>query len=157
MTQLRISPAELIIGNHGIFQEGGFMHELSVVGEVVKIVLANAEKNGARKVLKVNLSIGELRDAVDEWLQRLFNYMTADTIAEGAVLIIERLPIIFRCACGEEFNVSLKHLKNVACPHCGNHNVVLISGREFYIRNIEVQEIISSVRQDMTIGDSALR
>jgi hydrogenase nickel incorporation protein HypA/HybF len=115
------------------------MHELSVIQDVVKIVLSYAEKNGVHKVLNVSLKVGELRDVVDEWMQRFFDYTSKGTIAEGAQLKIERVPVVFQCNCGETFSVNIKEKREIACPQCKGGNVTLIAGREFEIIGIEVQ------------------
>ncbi len=115
------------------------MHELSVVQDVVKIVLDHAEKNGVHKVLGVNLRVGELRDVVDEWMQRFFDYLSKDTIAEGAKLNINWVPVSFRCSCEKTFSVNMKEKRYVTCPRCNGTDVTLVSGREFEIEGIEVQ------------------
>ena len=115
------------------------MHELSITQDVVKIVLEHAEKNGAQKVLSVNLRVGELRDVVEEWMQRFFDYLSKGTLAEGAKLKIERLPVIFSCSCGETFSANIKEKRDITCPRCEGRDVTLISGREFEIIGIEVR------------------
>ena len=115
------------------------MHELSITQDVVKIVLEHAQMHGVRKVVGVNLRVGELRDVVDEWMQRFFDYLTKDTIAEGAQLKIERVPVVFRCAYDETFPVNIRDRGDIACPCCNGTNVVLVSGREFEVQGIEVQ------------------
>ena len=114
------------------------MHELAVTQEVLKIVLRHAEMNGARQVVSVSLRIGELRDIVDEWMQRFFDYISRSTIAEGAKLKIERSPVVFRCDCGEIFPVNIKENREITCPRCGGEKTVLCSGREFDIQSIAV-------------------
>jgi hydrogenase nickel incorporation protein HypA/HybF len=115
------------------------MHELSITQDVVKIVLDHAQKHEVRKVMCVNLRVGELRDIVDEWMQRFFDYLTKGTIAEGAKLKIERIPVAFRCVCGETFTVNIRERSEIACPRCHDTNVSLISGREFDVLGLEVQ------------------
>ena len=115
------------------------MHELSITQDVVKIVLEHAQMHGVHKVVGVNLRVGELRDVVDEWMQRFFDYLSKGTIAEGAKLKIERLPVIFRCKCEETFTVNIRETREIACPRCSGTNLVLISGREFDVQGIEVQ------------------
>jgi hydrogenase nickel incorporation protein HypA/HybF len=115
------------------------MHELSVVDSILKVVLKHAAMNGVEKVVAVGLRIGELSDLVDEWVQHYFDYLSKDTIAAGATLRIERSPVIFRCEnCGEDFSVQVRETKKFVCPACGGEKVSLVSGREFYIKNIEV-------------------
>ncbi len=115
------------------------MHELPIIQDVLNIVLEHAQKHGVQKVVSVSLRVGELRDVVEEWMQRFFDYLTKDTVAEGAKLKVERLPVVFRCSCGEEFSVNLRETREIRCPRCEGKEVALISGREFEIQGIEVR------------------
>ncbi len=115
------------------------MHELAVTQDVFNVVLKQAEMNKARQVVSVKLKIGELRDVVDEWMQRMFDLISRDTIVEGAKLEIERVPVIFRCECGETFSVNIKEKFSRQCPHCRSEKIVLCSGREFEIVSIGVK------------------
>jgi hydrogenase nickel incorporation protein HypA/HybF len=118
------------------------MHEMAVTEDVLKIALRHAEKNGAKQVVRINLRIGELRDIVDEWMQRFFDYLNRDTIAAGAKLHIERSPVVFRCDCGETFPIKFKVIvenRSIPCPRCNGVNTVLFSGKEFKIQSIEVK------------------
>jgi hydrogenase nickel incorporation protein HypA/HybF len=115
------------------------MHELSVTESILNIVLKHAMTNKAEKVLRIGLKIGELSELVGECIQHYFDYLSKDTIAEGAVLDIERSPVIFQCNdCKMKFNVSLKESGKIVCSQCGSVEVALVSGREFYIQHIEV-------------------
>ncbi|MDD5232343.1 MAG: hydrogenase maturation nickel metallochaperone HypA [Syntrophales bacterium] len=115
------------------------MHELAVTENILKTVLRHAEANGAQKVVAVNLRIGEMTDLVDEWVQRYFDYLSRDTIARGAEVRIDRSPVMFRCeGCGITFRVRLGEQDRIVCPACSGGKSVLVSGREFFIRNIEV-------------------
>jgi hydrogenase nickel incorporation protein HypA/HybF len=115
------------------------MHELAVTEGILKVVLRHAAMNGASRVVGIGLRIGELSDLADEWLQRYFDYLSRDTIAAGAHIRVERIPVVFRCeACGETFPVKLSETKDVACPACGPGKAVLVSGREFTVQQIEV-------------------
>ena len=115
------------------------MHELPVTESILRIVLRHAEEARAVKVIRVSLRIGELSDVVDEWVQRYFDYLSRNTIAEGAVLRIERSPVVFRCpACAKDFPFDVKRIEDVTCPDCGGNSVEFVSGREFYVKNIEV-------------------
>lgn len=115
------------------------MHELSVTESILSIVVRHAAKNQVGKILGIHLRIGEMTDLVDEWIQHYFDYLSKGTIAEGALLKIERSPVVFQCAeCETTFHVSLKDSEKIVCRHCGSPKVALISGREFYIQHIEV-------------------
>lgn len=115
------------------------MHELAITESILKIALKHAEADGAQRIVRINLRISELSDIVDEWVQRYFDYLSKDTVAEGATITIERLPVIFRCnACENNFQVDIRKIKDVICPACGGNGVEFVSGREFYIKDIEV-------------------
>ena len=115
------------------------IHELSVIKEVLVVVLKNAEDNKAQKVTGVTLRIGELRDLVDEWVQRYWNYSSKGTIAEGASINIIKIPVKCMCKdCGEIYSVDVHKVKELCCPNCSGSKASLISGKEFYIEGIEI-------------------
>ena len=115
------------------------MHELSVTESILNIVLKHARTNGAAKVLTIGLRIGELSELVGECIQHYFDYLSKGTIAEGAVLEIERSPVVFECTeCKCAFQVSLSETKDFTCPTCHGAKITLVSGREFYIKDITI-------------------
>lgn len=115
------------------------MHELPVVNHILEIVLRHAEKANATRVTEVRLKIGELSDLQDDWFKRYFDYVSRDTIAAGATLRIERMPVVFLCTkCKKTFPVKIREIEGVCCPFCGEGKVTFLSGREFQIKEIEV-------------------
>ncbi len=115
------------------------MHELPVTENILKVVLRHADEARAQKVVSVSLRIGELSDIIEEWLQRYFDYLSKGTLAEGAALRVERMPVVFRCeGCGESFHVKIREVKDIVCPACGGGKATFVSGREFFIKDIEV-------------------
>jgi hydrogenase nickel incorporation protein HypA/HybF len=106
---------------------------------VLRIVLGHAARNGVRKIVAIHLQVGELSDLVEEWMQRYFDYVSKDTLAEGALLKIQRIPVRFRCTgCRAEFGADIRQEKEIRCPECGAVRPVLIAGREYFIENMEV-------------------
>lgn len=116
------------------------MHELPITEGILKIVLKHAEINSARQVMAIHLQIGKLSDLEDEWIQRYFDYLSKGTVAEGAKLKIERMPIKVQCnACSASYEAEVAKLGDLACPACGERGGTLLSGREYYIKEMEVQ------------------
>jgi hydrogenase nickel incorporation protein HypA/HybF len=116
------------------------MHELPVIESILKIVLKHTEKNSVRQVVAIHLQIGKLSDLEDEWIQRYFDYLSKGTVAEGAKLKIERMPIMVQCsACSTSYEAEAANLGELVCPACGGKNITLVSGREYYIKDMEVQ------------------
>lgn len=116
------------------------MHELPITEEILKVVLKHAVTNNVQRVVGINLQIGKLSDLEDEWIQRYFDYLSKGTLAEGAKLRIERMPIKMQCpSCSQSYEVEMTGLENLVCPKCGEKGGSLLSGREYYIKDMEVQ------------------
>lgn len=116
------------------------MHELPVTQSILDIVLKHARMNQVRRVHSIRLAIGEMSDLQDEWIQKYFDHISKDTLAQGARLVIERIPVVFRCnACGRESRVETGQMKDFACPGCDGREFALVSGREYYIRDMEAE------------------
>ena len=115
------------------------MHELPITESIFKVVLKHARSSNARKVITVRMRIGKLSDLEDEWIQRYFDYLSKDTVAEGAKLDIERTPVVLQCnACTTSFEVDMTKIEGMVCPACGQEGGTLVSGREYCIKEIEV-------------------
>lgn len=115
------------------------MHELAVVADILKIAVRHAERNHAEKVVRIRIRVGALADLYEDWMQRYLDFSSKGTIAEGATMEVEWVPAIFRCqACKKGFSVEERVVQDFACPRCASGDVVLISGREFFVKEIEV-------------------
>ena len=115
------------------------MHELSVVKSILDICLRYAKTNEAFKIISIELKIGELSDLEPIWIQRYFDLVSRNTIAEGAKLKIERIPVILRCSeCSDTFSFNVREIDGIDCPRCGSKKCTVISGREYFIGNMEV-------------------
>lgn len=115
------------------------MHELPVTESILKIVLRHVPAEGVKRIVRIFLEIGELSDLEDEWIQHYFDYLSKGTVAENAKLVIQRTPIMFQCdACEHVFEIKRKALHNLQCPECGNRGCTLVSGKGYYIKNMEV-------------------
>ncbi len=113
------------------------MHELAITQSMLNLALEYAERAGAQRITHINLVIGEMSGVVDESVQFYFDFVSKDTLAEGAQLAFERLPARFRCrACGHEFALEDG---NWACPVCQALGGEVVAGRELYMDSIEVE------------------
>ncbi len=109
------------------------------MGNILDIVLEYAGKAGAKKVSKINLIIGDLSDLIPEWMQTYFEFVSKDTIAENAILEINRVPAVIRCKqCNHEFTLNRENWQ-FSCAKCNSSEIELLSGREFTVESIEVE------------------
>jgi len=111
---------------------------LAITEAVLKIVLKYAEDNQAARVVGIHLQVGELRDLTEEWIQRYFDYLSRESIAEGAKINLTRIPVQITCQiCQVGFSADI-HSAKIECPTCGNDQPTLSGGDEFLIESIEV-------------------
>ena len=115
------------------------MHELQVTERILDLVLKHAAGHDVTKIVVIHLRIGELSDLEDEWLQRYFDYLSKGTLAENARLEIEKAPIVMQCeSCDSSLEVKKDELQKIVCADCGESRFRLVSGREYFVKNIEV-------------------
>ena len=116
------------------------MHELAVSKSILQLVLRHAQAGGAKKVLNVNLIVGEMRNIEESWMQRYFDYISVGTAAEKAVIKIRKVPVVFLCGdCGKKFTADIKDDKKILCPFCSSFHYDLDSGRELIIESVAVR------------------
>ena len=113
------------------------MHELSLVASICDVLEMKIREYGVSKVTQVNLVVGELTGVEAFMLESCFEMYVHATPMEGAKLVIERQPIKLRClSCGNEYESKIPFSD---CAVCGGKNLRIISGKEFYIDNIEAE------------------
>jgi hydrogenase nickel incorporation protein HypA/HybF len=113
------------------------MHEMSVAQSILKIVLAEARKNGATKIKTVRIRAGELRGIVQEQLGFFFQFITKDTLAEGSSFEVEYVPI--KAGCKSCKHVFMVQNYEFLCPECESKDVDLIQGMELAVKEIEIE------------------
>jgi hydrogenase nickel incorporation protein HypA/HybF len=117
------------------------MHEMALTGSIVDIVVKHATVAEAKKVISVKLRIGELRDIVDELMEKCFRYVARGTVAESSRLEIEKVPLIICCKeCGTKLNLKLhtEQTSKTLCPECGKCDFRILQGNELYVEDIEI-------------------
>jgi len=113
------------------------MHELSVTQGVLDIALEKAKEARASKVTAINLVIGEMSGIVDDCVQFYFDFLSKDSIAGDAKLSFTRIPMQVRCRnCSFSFSPDKSAW---SCPQCGQWDVEILAGQEFYVDSIEVE------------------
>lgn len=110
------------------------MHELGVLLEVVKQVEKIALENEVNQIETLVLQVGELCSMVPKYLTKLYPAAVEGTVLEASKLEIEVIPGNGRCKqCGQVYN--LIDNKGV-CPNCMMMDFEMLSGKEFFIKEI---------------------
>ena len=102
------------------------MHEFSMTSQIVRAVLEEAEKRGAKEILEVHLVIGKLTLLGIEQVRFSYKILVEDTIMEGSRLFIKRKRGKVKCdRCGYEGPIKCKddpiyHISfpTLTCPKC---------------------------------------
>jgi hydrogenase nickel incorporation protein HypA/HybF len=120
------------------------MHEYSIASEIVRNVLDAAEKQDGKRVLSIQLDMGELTllnmEQVTTWIHELFK----GTMAEGAKVRVKTVKARIHCpSCGYHGGGKmdpedpLKYLVACPCPRCGSLAIHIEKGRECILRKIK--------------------
>ena len=111
------------------------MHELSLVESLVTALEEIARQEGWGRIQGVRLRLGALRQVVPEVLEFCFQGAIPGTPLAGAALELEEVPALFRCVgCGGEVPLGGR------CPACGGPGGEMISGLEWEIVSVDVEE-----------------
>src|SRR3954454_10424304 len=111
------------------------MHELSIADAVVQIVNRHA---GGRRVSKVELRVGHLRQVVPSALEFAFELVASGTPVEGAELVLEEVPAAGRCRRCDE--VSRLDGFPLTCGACGGWDVEVTAGEELRVESLDLEE-----------------
>ena len=111
------------------------MHELSIAASVVEIVSRHA---AGRRVTRITLKVGHLRQVVPSALTFSFDVVAAGTPVEGAELEIEAVPAVGACRrCGMESHLPAFPLQ---CQACGGFDLQIVAGEELIVESLELEE-----------------
>ena len=113
------------------------MHELAITESILEIALRHAEQAQAERVSALHVVVGQLSSIVDDSVQFYWDIISENTIAAGAVLDFQRIPIELVCLdCGNQYTPGVE---DFSCPSCRSERIKVVSGEEFYLDSIEVE------------------
>ena len=112
------------------------VHELSIVTHLLEMVEGEAARVHARRVVDINLVIGERAHVVDDSLLFCFDLLAANTIAEGAQVHIRRTTMTFRCPRDGDY---VPAEDDFGCPTCQEVGKMADQASELLVESIEVE------------------
>lgn len=103
----------------------------------MSLALEKATEAQAKKIISINLVVGELSGVVGDCVQFYFDAISRGTIADGAKLCFETKPTQIRCRKCQSVFTPADH--EWSCPQCHETSVEIVTGRECYMESIEVE------------------
>jgi hydrogenase nickel incorporation protein HypA/HybF len=115
------------------------MHELSIAESVVRIATEHAD---GRRIHRVDLRVGHLRQVVPSALEFAFELVAQGTPAEGAELAIEHVRAEGVCrSCGTRTVMTAFPLQ---CSRCGDLDLEVVAGEELEVDSLELDETLTT-------------
>lgn len=113
------------------------MHEMTITQSLLDLVLEEAAKTRASKVVLINVVLGEMSSVADRSIRSNFDLISRGTPAEGAELSFRNVPKQARCLkCAHTFRPDDICWQ---CPKCQSVEFEIITGNELYVESIEVE------------------
>jgi hydrogenase nickel incorporation protein HypA/HybF len=117
------------------------MHEMALARAILDAAVAHAD---GRRVTRVEVTVGALRQVVPGSLEFHFEILARGTLCEGASLSQRATPARLHCACGHEWQLTEPSFR---CPRCGDGRARVLSGEELLVESIEVEEELCTARR----------
>jgi hydrogenase nickel incorporation protein HypA/HybF len=119
------------------------VHELSIAESVVRIAVENA---AGRRVARVEVRAGALRQVVPSALDFAFELVARGTVAEGAELVIEEVAAEGICRrCGA--HTVLEDFPLI-CGRCGALDLEVVAGEELVVDSLDLEETLTTTGGD---------
>lgn len=113
------------------------MHELSIAVSLLEIAEQRAVEEGAERIARLFLKIGPLSGVVPDALSFAFEVASESTLAEGASLEIENVPVSVFCpAC--DLEAAVDSIYALRCSTCGSPTHDIRTGNELEITSMEI-------------------
>jgi hydrogenase nickel incorporation protein HypA/HybF len=123
-------------------RSGREVHELAIAESIVAIAREHAR---GRRVARVEVAVGALRQVVPSALEFAFELVADGTEVEGAELVLEHVDARVACrSCGIQ---SVCAEFPFACARCRSDFFDVIAGEELHVEALELDDAVSAARR----------
>ena len=114
------------------------MRELQAIQSILAKALLKAGASNAKSIKTLHLAIGEIAELDQTSIQRHWAEISNGTPAEHAQLHFRFINAEVQCmSCFMKYHpIDGK----IHCPHCGSYGAKVLTGEEFHLESIELDE-----------------
>ena len=112
------------------------MNELDSTKGILDKILQQAHTSNATRIKVAHLAIGEISELNSDSIQKHWNELSKNTVAENAGLHFRIITAEVQCmSCFKKY-----HPKNgvIHCTNCGSYGAKILTGEEFHVESIEM-------------------
>jgi hydrogenase nickel incorporation protein HypA/HybF len=114
------------------------MRELLATRSILTKALLMARESNAKRIKTVNLAVGEIAELDQTSIQGYWEDISKGTPAEQAQLTFRFINAEVQCmSCFMKYHPLDG---KIHCPQCGSYGAKILSGEEFYLESIELDE-----------------
>ncbi len=112
--------------------------EFAAIQSILAQALLEARESNAKRVKTLRLALGEISELDRDSIHKYWNELSQGTAAEQAQLQIRLIQAEVQCmACFAKYHPLHGEIH---CPHCGSYGAKILSGEEFYLESIELED-----------------
>jgi hydrogenase nickel incorporation protein HypA/HybF len=112
------------------------MPAIGLMQHALHLALEEADHRHARRIHRLRLRVGRRAGVEVDALVSAFGVVSRGTLAEGARVEIEPIPVIWYCqVCASEVTLATQQ---PLCPQCGGTAIEMRHGREMEVAEMEV-------------------
>jgi len=114
------------------------MRELQATQSILTKALLKARQSSTKRIKAVHLAIGEIAELDQSSIRQHWDELSQGTPAERAQVHFRLINARVQCmACFMEYDPIQAEIH---CPHCGSYGAKILSGEEFYLESIEMDD-----------------
>jgi hydrogenase nickel incorporation protein HypA/HybF len=113
------------------------MHELGLAQAIIRLAIETLSQQPEKHIRSLHIQVGRLAGVNIDALSFSLPIVARGTAAEGCAVVYDEIEGLGKCLdCGVEF-VMADFFSN--CPSCGSFNREIQTGREFTLKDMEVE------------------
>ncbi len=112
--------------------------ELTAIQSILTKALLKAREANAKRITTLQLALGEISELDQKSIQKHWHEISRGTLAEQAQLHFRLVQAEVQCmACFTKYH---PHNGKIHCPHCASYGAKILTGEEFYLESIELDD-----------------